>query len=315
MPPSNHAPAATGGTGSLRGQAILIGLALLASGAVLALLLHLAGLTIDLRGTDVLPFYAGGTVALGLRFGLPRLRWRHARAVGHCAEYYALFTAIALMGAVASYPVAALSHGYADDTLQRIDELLGFDWLAWYRAVAGSTMLQALGTAAYRSIYLSPAVLLAYHAATRQRAAAYRFVASFWLCAVVTLALFALMPAVGPFSYLWHGPIPYMPESELWQPDLIPQLRAHQVHIIDLGHLRGLVSAPSFHAAAALVYAAAAWRARPLRWPLLALNALMLLSTPVEGTHYLADILLGLVVAGATLWVTDRALRRYQPEL
>jgi len=34
-----------------------------------------------------------------------------------------------------------------------------------------------------------------------------------------------------------------------------------------------------------------------LRAPLVAVNAAMLLSTPVEGTHYLIDMILGAVVA------------------
>uniref|UniRef100_UPI00315822DD phosphatase PAP2 family protein n=1 Tax=Sphingomonas sp. H160509 TaxID=2955313 RepID=UPI00315822DD len=109
------------------------------------------------------------------------------------------------------------------------------------------------------------------------------------------------MPAIGPFSYLWHQPIAYMPESEQWQHGLIPALRDHSVRVVDLGHLRGIVSAPSFHAAAATLYINAAWRLPRLRWPVLALNTAMLLSTPVEGTHYLIDILLGTIVALAAI--------------
>ena len=121
--------------------------------------------------------------------------------------------------------------------------------------------------------------------------------------------LYALMPAVGPFSFLWHGAIPYMPESEQWQQGLIPALRDHSVRVIDLAHLRGLVSAPSFHTAAAVIYIRAAWPIRSLRWPVLALNAAMLLSTPVEGTHYLADMLIGAAVATAMLYLVERVAR------
>ena len=38
-----------------------------------------------------------------------------------------------------------------------------------------------------------------------------------------------------------------------------------------------------------------------IRTPLLALNAAMLLSTPVEGTHYLSDMILGALVAFAAI--------------
>lgn len=268
---------------------------------VLAVLMHRAGLHVDPLRSSNLPFYAAGLVALGLRFGLPRTRWRHAAPVAHFSEYAALFTIISLMGATASYPVAALTAGYADVALQRVDVALGFDWLAWYRLVAAHPILQVLGTTVYRSIYVTPAILLWSAARTGEHDRAYRFLATFLVAALITLALFSLMPAVGPFSHLWHQPIVYMPESELWQPGLIPALRAHTVHVVDLGQLRGIVSAPSFHTAAAVLYIVAAWRSPSLRWPIVALNAAMLLSTPVEGTHYFIDMILGALVAAVSL--------------
>lgn len=275
--------------------------ALAAGGVVLILLMRHAGLSVDPRAPADLPYYGAVAVAVLLRLGAARLGGRAARALGDGAEFYMLFTATALMGAVASYPIAALTHGYADGSLQRIDVTLRFDWLGWYRVVAEHRSLQWLGVAAYESIYLTPAVLLGWYAVRGERGNAYRFLACFWLTAVATLATFALMPAVGPLSHLWHGAIPYMPVSELWQPDLIPALRNHTVRVVDLGQLRGIVSAPSFHAAAATLYIAAAWRTGTLRWPLLWLNMTMLLATPVEGTHYLTDMLIGAAVALAAL--------------
>lgn len=293
----------------LERRMILVALSVASVGIVLALMM-LAGLRVDPWRAGNLPFYGFGAAVALVSIILPRMRWRHGPAVVEAAQSYGLLMVIALTGAVASYPIAALSHGYHDAALQRIDVALGFDWVRWYRTVAGSRMLQATGTAAYRAIYVTPAVLLAYHAHTGDRAAADRFLLSFWLTAVVTLALFAFMPALGPFSYLWHGPIAYMPESDQWQLDLIPQLRRHTVPVVDLARLRGLVSAPSFHAAAAVLYMAAAWPVRRLRWPLIAVNLAMLASTPVEGTHYLADILLGMGVAGAVLAVIGSVARR-----
>jgi hypothetical protein len=278
---------------------------------ILALLMHRAGLTLDPLARSDVPYYLAGLLALVCRFGVERFSWRHARALGDCAEYFGLFTVMALMGAVSAYPVAALTHGYHDAALQRADDALHFGWMVWYRMVAASPLLQQLGIAAYRSIYLTPAILLGWFAATGQRGAAYRFLGTFWVAAVITLSLFSLMPAVGPFSYLWHAAIVYMPESELWQPDLIPMLRAHTVHVVDLGMLRGLVSAPSFHAAAATLYIVTALRIPRLRWPLLCVNAAMLLATPVEGTHYLIDMILGAGVALAAIAVVDLAMAAF----
>lgn len=280
----------------------------------LTLLMHGAQLHFDPWLPSNLPYYGSAVTLLILRFGLPRTQWRHASAVAHFSEYAGLFTLISLMGASASYPVAALTRGYADAALQQIDVALGFDWLQWYRLVSAHPLLQFLGTTAYRSIYVTPALLLWHCAWTGERERAYRFLAEFWLAAIITLILFSLMPAIGPFSYLWHGPILYMPESEMWQSGLIPALRDHGVQVVDLGHLRGIVSAPSFHTAAAVLYIAMGWRIPALRWPVVALNAAMLLSTPVEGTHYLIDMILGAFVALTALALIRLTMRTSEME-
>lgn len=276
---------------------------MLASTAAVTLLLAAANLR--LAPASLIPFAIAAGVMGVLRFGLPATRWRHAHIVSAGAEYFTVFGLMALMGAVSTYPLAGLSHGLHDAALQRVDEALGFDWLAWYRTVSDHRWLQIAGTAAYRSIYLSPALLLGYFAVNRQRGEAYRFLAGFWLAAVITLAAYPMLPALGPLSYLWHGPIPYMPESAVWQADLIPPLRTEQVRWIDLTQLHGLVEAPSFHAAAATLYIATAWRVPLLRWPLFAVNAAMFLSTPIEGTHYFVDLLLGVAVAAIAMLLID----------
>ena len=281
-----------------------LGLSTLASG----ILMIRSGLSFDPTSRSNAPYYVAALLVLALQTRSVQSRIPYGRRVGAASVSFLGFTGIALLGAVTSYPIAALSHGYADPALQHVDVALRFDWLAWYRTVADHPVLQWAGVGAYESIYLSPAILLGWFAFTQDRIGAHRFLASFWLSAVLTLALFSLMPAVGPFAFLWHGAAPYMPRSELWQPDLIPALRAGAVRIVDLGELRGLVSAPSFHAAAAALFIVTAWRVAPLRWPLVSLNAAMLLATPVEGTHYLADILMGLATAGAAMLLVNVAL-------
>jgi hypothetical protein len=284
--------------------------ALLAGLIATAWLLHRAELSVMVWSRSTLPFALAAVCVFALRSHVVPRGWRHAAALRDGAGYYAVFTVIALTGAVASYPLAALTHGYADATLQRIDGALGFDWLAWYRTVADHRPLQLLGVACYESIYLTPAILLGWFARTGQRREAHRFLAGFWLAAVLTLALFTLMPAIGPLSYLWRGTVPYMPVSETWQSNLIPALRAHAIHHIDLGALHGLVSAPSFHAAAGTLYWRTIWRTPPLRRWLTWLVAAMLLATPVEGTHYLIDMIIGAAVAMLAMEIVDLLLGR-----
>jgi membrane-associated phospholipid phosphatase len=241
-----------------------------------------------------------GIIALatiGARIMLRYPRSHGARIARDAIDHVGLFAMVCLVGALASYPVAAATIGFDDSALERVDRLLRFDWISWYDFVAAHPGLQVAGSLAYQSIFLTPAILLGYFAVTGRRAEARLFIASFWLAALITLALFTLAPAEGPLAYLWHGRIPYMPESALYQSQLIPQLRNHEVHSIAVGSLHGLVCAPSFHTVSGVLYIIAAWPLRRLRWPLLALNVAMLLATPVEGTHYLTDMIVGALVA------------------
>lgn len=285
--------------------------ALALSVALCAALMWKAGLRVD----PLLPSNAGYFAALLLLFAvrpvLSRTRRRWAPSLSDLTENVALFTAMALIGAVSTYPLAALSHGYADAPLQRIDEALHFHWLAWYETVAAHPSLQRLGVAAYQCIYVIPAALLGTFAIRGQRREAHRFLAGFWLAALITLTLYLFMPAVGPLTYLWKGPIPYMPTSALWQEQLIPALRAHQIGQVNLNELRGLVSAPSFHTASGVLYIATAWRCGSLRWPLIGMTLAMLLATPIEGTHYLSDMLIGAAVALVALMLAGKLVDRF----
>ena len=236
------------------------------------------------------------------------------RIVRDFCEYIGFFLFISLLGATATYPAAAATSGFADPALARIDAVLGFDWMDWYMLVVDQPWLQTAGSLAYANIYLSPVLLLGGLALSGERARAQLFLVSFWLAAVITMLLFLAVPAVGPLSYLWQGPVPYMPTSGVYQAELLPLLRDNLLGTVDLGALQGLVCAPSFHTAAAVIYIAMAWPCRYLRWPLLLINGAMLLSTPVEGTHYLIDMIAGAIV-GLFALCTAGAIQYSLPKL
>ncbi len=284
---------------SLRGhlQARWFAGALLASALVIAALMIHNRLVLDLTDPGFLVL-----IALLAGLALVRYRTRAARTLKEArwrdfSEHLAVLITICALGAVASYEAAADTSGFADAALARSDRLLHFDWVALYRLVAGHPLLQHLGAAAYGSIYLTPNVLIGWMAWHGRRDEAHRFLTTFWLASVLTIVLFPLLPARGALEFLWHGPIRYMPTSGLYQGAIIPGLRDHSVAAIDLTQVRGLVCAPSFHTACAIVYIVTVWPFARLRLLVVPINVAMLLSTPVEGTHYLTDMILGALVA------------------
>lgn len=309
-PPAPVYPVGRSYVGLIPGKWLVIALAV--SAVCLAALMYDAGLTIDPTAPRTLVYLTVFTVALGLRCAFRTPNNPAQRVTRDIAETFGLFTAVSLMGAVSTYPIGAETNGTIDAVLQQIDATLHFDWLAWYNLVAEHRSLQILGIAAYQSIYISPAVILGYCAWADKRAAARGLIVSFWVAAVIALALFRCWPAYGPFATLWHGPAPYMTESGLYESQLLPLLRARLVHEVDLSSLRGLVEAPSFHTASAVLYIVAAWPFARIRTPILIVNIAMLLATPVEGTHYLADMLAGASVAIIALLIVA-AIRRRLP--
>ncbi|MEG3175689.1 phosphatase PAP2 family protein [Sphingomonas sp. RB3P16] len=300
-------PGSVAQRGLIPGGWVAIGFAL--SVLCVAALLYDAAIIVDPWAPATWLFAGAFAVLATVRFGLRDPVTAGQRVARDLAESVGLFMGVGLLGAVATYPLAADTRGSIDPLLQQIDQALRFDWLALYTTVAEHRSLQLLGTAAYQSIFVTPALILGYCAWSDRRAEARGFLVTFWLAAIVSLVLFRYMPAFGPLATLWHGPVPYLPESGLYEADLLPALRDHTLREIELGTLRGLVSAPSFHTVSAVLYIAAGWRIARLRWTVVVLNGAMLLSTPIEGTHYLADMLAGATVAFGALVVVG-ILRR-----
>jgi len=291
-----------------------IAMAVAGSVVIDAALLAGTGLRIDLNRVFA-GFVVWAMAASTLCYIFRAPATRGERIARDLIEGISLFALISLLGAVASYPLAAGHHALVDPDLERIDLSLHFHWTNWYTLIAGHKWLQAIERIAYLSIFVTPALLIGYFAWAGRRAEARLFIATFWVAALITLILFPLFPAAGPFATLWHGSIPYMPLSGLYQDQVILALRHHSIRLVDLGALHGLVCAPSFHAASAVIYIVTARTIAPLRWPITALNVVMLLATPVEGTHYLADVLGGMIVACLALWLMPALIKFAAPRI
>lgn len=284
-----------------------------ASALAVALMMAFEGLTIDPRS----PSFAGLAVVLGgfavLRHATRAMASRTQVRLHDLADSALLLLAMIALGGVASYVAATVTSGYYDAELSHADDLVHFDWLAMYGLFAAHPLLQRAGELAYASIYVSPLAVIGYLAWHGHRAHARQFLAAAWISIVLTLLIFPLFPARGALDFLWHGPVPYTPPEGFRQDVVIDALRGHALTTVDLAQLRGVVCAPSFHTVCAVVFIATSWPLAALRRYMVPVNLAMLVSTPVEGTHYLSDMLLGVLVAVVALVIARQIAAWHHP--
>jgi membrane-associated phospholipid phosphatase len=116
----------------------------------------------------------------------------------------------------------------------------------------------------------------------------------------------ALWPAVCPFTYRHYDPLtpPALVQHLVTQ---IGGFHAGRLHVVTLEDMQGLVSFPSFHAAAAL---AVTWalRRRPV-WvwlPVALINVGLVSATVLLGIHYVTDLLGTAALLAASLFLYRR---------
>lgn len=234
--------------------------------------------------------FAAGQIFYRARRPDPRL----ASALGSTAQIVA-FSAV---GAPLSYLAASFNFPLYDHWFEAADKALGLDWfglLGWLKVHASASFV-------LRYVYLSLmpqtlVVVLALSMAGRFEGLRV-FVLAFILAALMTIAISALWPAEG--VWLLHGlkgsagaQLP--PSASSWPVFL--GLRDGSFRLLMATGAEGIITFPSLHAAMALILAVAMWSLPVLRWIGLGLNTLMILSIPVDGSHYFTDMFAGIVIA------------------
>jgi membrane-associated phospholipid phosphatase len=214
-------------------------------------------------------------------------------------ESLALVAATVMVVPALSSICAYIALPLQDDALARIDSWMGIDWTAlafWYRA---HPAISRILFDAYASIEWQPALLiflLAFVDPERLR----RFMTASATTLAVTVVVFLLVPAYGPYHYFHLARVEFsnIPNTAPWHvPPLIEALRAGSHKIVS----DGLVTFPSYHAATSILFAFG-WAGIPLIGvPLIILNLVMLVSTVPMGSHYVIDVIAGIAAALASL--------------
>lgn len=225
-----------------------------------------------------------------------------------------LFLLSVLTGSL-SYAAATFNYPLTDQLLHSWDLAIGFDWRACLDLLNEHPHANTALVFAYDSMQPQLVVVVILLALTRLNKVLDTFLLAFGVSAAVAVFVSGLMPAMSPLIY--YGILPSdHPSITLAVPMEFAQhttaLRDGSLRLFQMSGAQGLVTFPSFHSCCAVLLALAFWQVPYARWGGLMLNGLMLVSVPVEGSHYLVDVLAGVVLAFSSWWAVDHILSRHQ---
>jgi hypothetical protein len=224
--------------------------------------------------------------AVARRAGTSPLRWMIPEGL----LVFALVVSLCVFSLPAQYAGAALDRPTIDGWLAGLDAAMGIHVPAvvtWTRAHPGLSHALAV---AYDSFGLQVLVAAPVLVLLGSRAHLWEFAWHLHLCLIATLACFALFPAACAFNY--YGFASTLPQDVFTAH--FNGFRSGALTTIDFRDVTGLVSAPSFHVAGALLIT---WAARSHWWavaPLAILNGMLCAATVLSGAHYAVDTVLSL---------------------
>lgn len=188
-------------------------------------------------------------------------------------------------------PLTALSGPLTDARLASWDRAIGFDWVAF---VTRAEPFVPLLHAAYYSFEVQALCLILALFFVGHERRAWKLTSAALIAVIVCSAIYPFFPANSAMMH--HGVYP-TPDNQMVVVGPLIQEVKNGARVVSWPMLKGLITFPSYHAAAALLFAWAAWPIRVLRWPIIALNFVMTIACIVVGSHYFVDVLGGYAVA------------------
>lgn len=218
---------------------------------------------------------------------------RRSKALAEGAYFCALWAAMIVIITVISYLAAHLGRPLYDREFVKMDAALGFDWRAWYHFVRDTPVLYWILFVAYVSGPFQILFAVVYFTCTGQSAGNLEFWWSALVAMLITALASGIYPAMGTFFHF---------QENMVHAVHVPHLLAlRDGGMTEFKDLQGIVTMPSYHTAQAILFMYVFRGQRRLFPWIVALNSLMLLSTPSMGGHYLVDMLAGAVVAAIAI--------------
>ncbi|HSZ10780.1 MAG TPA: phosphatase PAP2 family protein [Rhizomicrobium sp.] len=221
----------------------------------------------------------------------------------------AFLTAFSNAASVLNYLLLTVAGKRIDGTLAQIDRMIGVDWPAMIAWAGDHRAINMVLFTVYACVLPEVALLLPLLGWRSSTEKIYSFCFAIVLATVVTMGFWTFFPSFGamvvydlPHALLAHTPLQL---DKNYANDLL-RLLANGPGFITPKDLKGLIGFPSFHAVLALLVT---WYARDLkyvRWPIIALNSLVLIATPFQGGHHVIDVVAGFAVAALAIIAADK---------
>ena len=203
---------------------------------------------------------------------------------------------------VLTYLAATLDVPVIDARLAAADGRLGFDWPRLFAWVQAHAPIQAVLGGAYETLGLQ-ALLIPVFLGLTGKSRHLNELSSHLIVAFLLMLLVSIpFPAHCAFKHYGLGSA-----DSLAMLSDFEALRDGTMRVFDVGQLQGLVCFPSMHTAMAILLTYSLRGSIRLLSVAVALNAVLIMSTPTQGGHYLVDTLAG-VLLGATTILLVRAL-------
>jgi PAP2 superfamily len=263
--------------------------------------LRLVGMRLAADGLVRLTLAVVVLLVLAVIYGRLRPRERLADLAQTGVQLLLLFAAAGVL----SYTLTVTALPLQDDLFARGDALLGFDWLAWFRAVTAQPLLRSVLHLAYITATPQLVAMAIYLALTGQGARNAELIWTLAISLIVIIPLSALLPGAGAFvryDVVAVVDAPFVPEFAM--------LRAGALTMVDLNQLQGVITFPSFHTTLAVLYPYVVRGNRRVFVGCALLNLMMLLSIPSEGGHYLVDVFAGALIAAVAIGAAARIEQR-----
>ena len=268
-----------------------------------------APLPIDVRSMGTLGVACAGLWSAALFYR--RVRPRENFAVMCVAlSHVILFTAL---GIVLSYLLARNGGDLWDSRLAAWDRAIGFDWLAYVRWWDQSALATAWLKIAYASLIPQVIALVLVLGFTNRLAELRIVMLAAIVAGAVTVVLSSFFPAVSNYIHLGLSARDFL-HVDPFAGDVhmrdFNALRDGNAKLLVLGKMEGIITFPSYHAGLSVVTLWGFWATRIawVRWPGILFAASTIVATPVDGGHYLVDVLAGCAIAALALAWSKRAI-------